>query len=729
MSSPPPTVTVLLAVRDGEAYVRVAVESVLRQTVGDLELLVVDDCSQDRTPELLAAVADPRLVVLRNEEHLGLAASLNRGLDRASARYVARLDADDVALPRRLERQLERMRAVDGLGVLGTAALDLDDVGRVGALQLPPAGAAAVRWHGLFTSPFLHPTVLLDRELLDRHGLRYDPGFDESEDYDLWMRLLAVAEGDNLGDPLVLRRVHPAQASLRRRGLQRGLQRRVALRELARVAPGLAEDEAELAWLLGSGEGVPAAERERAADAYLAVLERFRATLPAGADLGPARAAAARVLLRAGLVARSLELDRLLPADVAVRCARRVATAVPARREARRVLAALEDATGDGDRVRVTIVSPEPTPFRSILFDRLAQRPELDLRVVYSAYTIFGRWWTIVPTHRATFLEGTRIPGVRNVFRHDYPLTFGIVRALADTRPDVVVVAGWSTFAAQAAVAWCRARRVPYVLLVESNDADPRPGWRRAVKGAVVPPFVRGAERVLYIGTLAHESVLARGADPARIAWFANTVDAPAFAAETERLQPRRPELRAALGAGADDVVVLSIARLAPEKGLDTLVRAVAAAGDPRLLLVLAGDGPEREALEALARELGVRLAVVENIPFDRIVERYVPADVFALLSTHEPWGVVVNEAAACGLPLVLTDRVGAHADLLADGENGMLVPAGDAAAAGEALRRLAADPELRRRYGERSLELMRGWGYEPSIESFVATVRAAAAR
>ncbi len=102
-------------------------------------------------------------------------------------------------------------------------------------------------------------------------------------------------------------------------------------------------------------------------------------------------------------------------------------------------------------------------------------------------------------------------------------------------------------------------------------------------------------------------------------------------------------------------------------------------------------------------------------------------ADVFALLSRHEPWGVVVNEAAASGLPLLLSDRVGAAPDLLRDGENGFLVPVDDAPAAAEALRKLG-DAELRRRLGARSAEIARDWGYGPSIENFVAAVREATA-
>ena len=124
--------TVLLAVSNGERYLGTALASALRQTVEELELLVVDDGSTDATPEILGAIADPRLRVLRNEERLGLAASLNRGLDEARGRYVARLDADDVALPRRLERQLARMRSGAALGIVGSAVIDIDAVDRPG---------------------------------------------------------------------------------------------------------------------------------------------------------------------------------------------------------------------------------------------------------------------------------------------------------------------------------------------------------------------------------------------------------------------------------------------------------------------------------------------------------------------------------------------------------------------------------------------------------------------
>jgi glycosyltransferase involved in cell wall biosynthesis len=244
-----PLVSVLLAVHNDARFLREAIDSVLRQTLGDLELLVIDDASTDETSSVLAQVDDPRLVVLRNEAQAGLAASLNRGLDQAGGAYVARLDADDVALPGRLRQQVERLRADTHTAVVGSAVADLDERGRRGRTHVLPRGARALRWHALFSSPFFHPTVLVDRETLEAHGLRYDPSFLESEDYDLWTRLFAFADGDNLREPLVLKRVHAAQASQRRGGVQESFQRQVALRQIARLAP---EVDAEAAWRIGA---------------------------------------------------------------------------------------------------------------------------------------------------------------------------------------------------------------------------------------------------------------------------------------------------------------------------------------------------------------------------------------------------------------------------------------------------------------------------------------------
>ncbi len=718
--------SVVLAARDAAATIDEAARSVLGQTVVDLELVVVDDGSADGTADVLARLDDDRLRVVRNDSSLGLAGALNVGLDAARGRYIARMDADDLALPEWLEHVLGRIEAAPEVAVVGTGMIDL--AGRsLGTVHRMPQGPRAVRWAALFSSPFFHSTVILDREVLDRHALRYDTSFGESEDYDLWARLLAVAQGDNMAEALVLYRKHGGQASARRKEIQRACQHRVAHRQIERIVPALDPPARELAWRAGAGLPLDPGTAADAAEALAELVHAFEAS--EGGDEG--RRAAAWALARAqaphgeraALLRAAVRLDPGLP----VRGAQRLRWRRAADSERRAASAWL--AAARNEPVRLTMVFPEPTPFRTVMLDRVATRRVLDLTVLYAGSTVQRRSWTIEPQHRAVFLEGHRVPGLYRTLRHEYPVSLGVFGALAASEPEVVVVSGWSTFASQAGAAWCRARGVPYVLLVESNERDARPGWRRAVKGAVVPPILRGAVEILVVGTLARESMLARGVDPERISLFADTIDAGAFAAEADRLSPRRDELRAEAGLGSDDVAVLSIARLAPEKGLDTLVRAVAAAGDHRLVLVLAGSGAERDPLAALAHGLGVRLVFLPDVPWERIGERFAIGDVFALLSRHEPWGVVVNEAAASGLPLVVSDRVGAAFDLVDDGVNGAIVPADDAAAAGAAIRALAADPERRRAAGEASRAIMRDWGYEPSIENLIRVARRVAGR
>jgi glycosyltransferase involved in cell wall biosynthesis len=731
-----PAVSVLVAVHNGARHLRPALDSILRQTLTDLEVVVVDDGSTDETPAVLESVADRRLRVVRSERQRGLAGALNLGLDEVRGRRIARMDADDVAFPHWLARVVARLDRTPRVVLVGAGVLELHDGGRFGAVHVPEAGPAVTRWHSLFSSsPFFHNTVVFERPHFERHGLRYDESFGESEDYELWTRVLAGAEADVVAAPLVAYRLHPEQASKRRAELQRALGRRVALGQIAATAPELSEADRELAWRFGFLQELAADELEDGADAYLELLHAFGHTGKYGrSELEPVRRIVARTIARrAGgassprLLRRAVALDPALVLHVAERRARRARAARQAEAIATKTLRGL--GAGADQPVRAVVVLPEPTPYRTGMLDRLAERPELDLTVVYAAHAVQQRAWAVELGHRAVLLDGRRVPGASRLLRHDYPLSTGVFRALRDARPDVVVVSGWSTFASQAAIAWCRRHGIPYVLLVESNERDARPGWRRAVKGAVVPTVIGGAAEVFVVGTLGREAMLARGVDPERVSVVTNTVDVERLAHDADELAHRRDALRGELGLEPDDVAVLSVARLAPEKGLDTLVRAVRAADDPRLVLLLAGSGPEREPLASLADRLGVRLLLLPDVPWERIVERYVLADVFALLSRHEPWGVVVNEAAACGLPLVLSDRVGAAYDLLEDGRNGVLVPVDDLEAAGAAIRGLGADPARRTAAGAASREIVRAWGYEPSIENFVRVVRRVAGR
>jgi glycosyltransferase involved in cell wall biosynthesis len=179
------TISVVLPVRDGERWLREAIDSVLAQTYGDLELVVVDDGSVDRTPEILGGVDDARLHVVR-QDAAGLVPALERGIAEARGDVIARMDADDVSLPNRLERQHARLD--DGVGLVGCGVEAIDEAGRVLSSHVPPPGDAALRRRLLLRNPFAHGSVILRREALERAG-GYRPDYGANEDYDLWRRI------------------------------------------------------------------------------------------------------------------------------------------------------------------------------------------------------------------------------------------------------------------------------------------------------------------------------------------------------------------------------------------------------------------------------------------------------------------------------------------------------------------------------------------------------------
>lgn len=375
--------------------------------------------------------------------------------------------------------------------------------------------------------------------------------------------------------------------------------------------------------------------------------------------------------------------------------------------------------------IRVGYIAGEPNPSRGPHLDAIAARPELELTVIYAAYTIHRRPWRIQLGHDSIVLRGPSLP-LGRLLHHDYPLTPQIWCLLERERFDVLVIGGWSLLATQLAIVWARLRDVPYLLISENHFRERRPMWVRALKRLVLPRIVRPAAGFLVTGSLAAEHQVAYGADPAKVTIFPNTVDVQAFERRADELRRRRSEIRRTFGIADDSVVVTQVSRFIPFKGPDEAVEAAARArrlvGVP-VHLLLVGEGPLRVELERRAAELGLPVTFTGWRGGDDLLAAYAATDVFVLLSRREPWGIVVNEAAACALPLVLTDRVGAAADLLVPGKNGELVRSGDLEGQARAIAKLVADGGLRERYGACSREIVSGWGYEPSVDAFVQCV------
>jgi glycosyltransferase involved in cell wall biosynthesis len=199
-------VSVVLPVRDGERFLHEAVESVLAQTLGDLELIVVDDGSTDRTAEVLAGCSDPRMrVVTRPRE--GLVVALNAGVAEAQAPYVARMDADDVSEQERLERQVELLELRPRAAMVATWVKVIDEDGRVLRREVLPSAHEDLARTLLLRNPFQHGSVVVRRGALDASG-GYRSVYGANEDYDLWSRLARLGELASVPEALYRYRVH-----------------------------------------------------------------------------------------------------------------------------------------------------------------------------------------------------------------------------------------------------------------------------------------------------------------------------------------------------------------------------------------------------------------------------------------------------------------------------------------------------------------------------------------
>jgi glycosyltransferase involved in cell wall biosynthesis len=204
-----PKISVLMAVHNGMPYLTDAMESIFSQTFRDFEFIVVDDASSDESAQVVRSVRNRSLRVIRNKRQLGLSRSLNKGLAIARGRYVARMDADDISLPRRLADQYSFLETHLNVDVLGTwtetLGLNSEQVWRY------PIDDAEIRAEMLFNSVLVHSSVMLRRSTFIRHGLRYNPNVARAQDYELWARAADRLHFANLGVVLQRYRIHGRQ--------------------------------------------------------------------------------------------------------------------------------------------------------------------------------------------------------------------------------------------------------------------------------------------------------------------------------------------------------------------------------------------------------------------------------------------------------------------------------------------------------------------------------------
>jgi len=216
-----PTISVIMPVYNGERFLQQAIDSILSQTFADFEFIIINDGSTDSTKQILEKTNDKRIIIIDNENNFGMVKSLNRGIQKARGKYIARMDADDISLPDRFQMQFDFLEKNKNVGVCGTFMKVMDKDGKVQYSDWPYSFNSKENYiHFLFNCPLAHPSIMGKRELFLENP--YEFSF-PVEDYELWERLSHKTVLVNIEKVLLLYRVHGENGSIKRKNETKNL--------------------------------------------------------------------------------------------------------------------------------------------------------------------------------------------------------------------------------------------------------------------------------------------------------------------------------------------------------------------------------------------------------------------------------------------------------------------------------------------------------------------------
>jgi glycosyltransferase involved in cell wall biosynthesis len=395
-----------------------------------------------------------------------------------------------------------------------------------------------------------------------------------------------------------------------------------------------------------------------------------------------------------------------------------------------------EERDGKTRLVRLAYLVSHPIQYQAPLLRRIAREPALDLTVFFgSDFSVRGyrdegfgvdvKWdVALLEGYKHEFLPRLRDTGTEGLLTPiNYGLTARLVGRDGKPRYDALWVHGYATASQMHGILAAKALGIPVLVRSDSTLRDrPRSGAKRLAKRIFFGVLRRLVDGVLVSGSWNREYWRHSMGEDFPMFLLPYAVDNAWFQTRCREAVCRREELREELGLEAGRPVILFASKMQTRKHCNDLIEAYARLSpgggqEPRAYLVVVGDGEERTALEQQAAASGltsIRFCGFRNQT--QLPRLFDLASVFVLPARHEPWGLIVNEVMNAGKPVIVSDDVGCHPDLITDGVEGFVYPVRDVAALESALRRVLASPEASAEMGRAALDRIAQWSFEEDV-------------
>jgi glycosyltransferase involved in cell wall biosynthesis len=364
---------------------------------------------------------------------------------------------------------------------------------------------------------------------------------------------------------------------------------------------------------------------------------------------------------------------------------------------------------------RIAFIHEEVDPYRISFYEKLNKSRDINPAVFYCEKAHPYRGGDV--KLGKSFLFSEILPGslIKIPFlQREMKFNPGIWRKLSEGNFDCVAVGGYYHLTMLLSILWALTHSVPYAIISESHLLNPRNIWKSFFKRILLPFIIKRAAFLLPLGALQAEYLIHYGAKVKDIYYFPNTADVDFFIKESDRYRKKKRELKKELGIKSK-YIVLYVGRLTEEKGIFTLLKGFkeAKSSYDSVTLLIVGDGKIRDSLEAFVSKRNIDSVRFEGFIRNPELPRYYAiADIFVLPSSSEPWGVVVTEAMASALPVILSDKVGCRGDLLKVDKNGFYFENYKSRQLASYIKRFFENPERIERMGEYSRDIIKEFDY-----------------